>query len=156
MAWFQISEYQRVKMEWLVEATDAEAAREQFLDGASPSYIITQSVEDSEGVSVEAWDGTPPPRDMAGHVTDAARDLLASLRAILPYAESRAEDMDGCAEANEEVAKEYPEFEEAVRTAARSRADADKAVAAVDAAKALLASLDGDAPDAADASENRT
>ena len=58
----------------------------------------------------------------------AAHDLLASLRAILPYAESRAEDMleacgelDGC------------DPDDATR----------KAVAAVDAAKALLASLDG-------------
>lgn len=131
MAWFQISEYQRVKMEWLVEATDAEAAREQFLDGASPSYIITQSVEDSEGVSVEAWDGTPPPRDMAGHVTDAARDLLASLRAILPYAESRAEDMQD--DDREHSGNDEYESEETA-----------KAVAAVDAAKALLARLDGE------------
>lgn len=73
-----------------------------------------------------------------------AQELEDALRAILPYAESRAEDMEECAEANEEVAKEYPEFEEAVRTATRSRADADKAIAAVDAAKALLASLDGE------------
>lgn len=56
--------------------------------------------------------------------------LLASLRAVLPYAESRAEDMleedgelDGC------------DPSDATR----------KAVAAVDAAKALLASLDAGA-----------
>lgn len=74
----------------------------------------------------------------ADRARDAAEALLDALRAILPYAESRAEDMleadgelDGC------------DPSDATR----------KAVAAVDAAKALLASLDGDAPDAADASE---
>lgn len=72
----------------------------------------------------------------------AAHDLLASLRAILPYAESRAEDMADRADENEETAANVPESEEAARTAAQSRAYADKAVAAVDAAKALLASLD--------------
>lgn len=59
---------------------------------------------------------------------DDARALLDALRAILPYAESRAEDMDNCADESE---------------CAPSRGDADKAIAAVDAAKALLASLDG-------------
>ena len=68
----------------------------------------------------------------------AAHDLLASLRAILPYAESYATD----AQAADEVPSGY-EPSEATR----------EAVAAVDAAKALLASLDHDAPDAADASE---
>lgn len=145
MPWFQISDYQRVKMEWLVEASDAEAARQQFLDSSTPIFIVTQSVEDSDGVSVEAWNGPAPAPDLAAHVTDAARDLLASLRAILPYAESRAEDMAEWADENEETAANVPESEEAARTAAQSRAYADKAVAAVDAAKALLASLEGSA-----------
>ncbi|MBN9469972.1 MAG: hypothetical protein J0J10_14495 [Bosea sp.] len=69
--------------------------------------------------------------------------LLASLRAVLPFAESRAEGMDCCADENEGVAMAFPESEEAARTAASARAAADKAIAAVDAAKALLASLDG-------------
>lgn len=73
--------------------------------------------------------GKPCPRMRATALTMlAAPDLLASLRAILPYAESRAEDMlesdgeaDGCDPSDE----------------------TRKAVAAVDAAKALLASLEG-------------
>lgn len=66
---------------------------------------------------------------------DAAESLLGAVRAILPYAESRAEDMIEIAEEAEAENK---------RTAADARADADKAVAAVDAAKALLASLDAE------------
>lgn len=64
-----------------------------------------------------------------------AESLLGAVRAILPYAESRAEDMIEIAEEAEAENK---------RTAADARADADKAVAAVDAAKALLASLDAE------------
>ncbi len=58
----------------------------------------------------------------------AGRDLLAALRSLLPYAESRAEDMGDCADAN------------ASDTEAREAHT--KAVAAVDAAKSLIASLD--------------
>ena len=82
MPWFQISEHQRVKMEWLIEARDEDDAREQFLDSTAPLFIVTQSVEDSDGLTVETWDGPAPSPDLAGHVTDAAADLLASLRAM--------------------------------------------------------------------------
>ena len=126
MPWFQISDHQRVRMEWLIEAEDEDAAREEFLNSEGQSFIVTQSVEDSDGVSVEAWDGPAPDRSQAGNITDAAAELYRHLRAVLPYAESRAEDMleadgeaDGC--------DPSPETR--------------KAVAAVDAAKALLASL---------------
>lgn len=71
--------------------------------------------------------------------------ILTALRAVLPYAESRAEDMLECAEQDEGTAKLAPT---AMQMAARARASrdlADKAVAAVDAAKALLASLDAGA-----------
>ena len=73
----------------------------------------------------------------------AAHDLLASLRAILPYAESRAEDMDETAD--DALTSGRDDADEA-------RAAANKAICAVDAAKALLASLDG-STDAADAAE---
>lgn len=63
-----------------------------------------------------------------------AESLLASLRAILPYAESRAEDMADRAE----EARRGGDLD----AAAEEQGWADKAVAAVDAAKALLASLD--------------
>ncbi len=57
--------------------------------------------------------------------------LMASLRAILPYAESRAEEMlNSVGEGGD----------------APSQDEADEAWDAVAAAKALLASLDGDAP----------
>lgn len=89
---------------------------------------------------------------------DAAPDLLASLRAILPYAESRAEDMADCADALAEDAENFDIDDKAGLAKIRDRRDesrayADKAVAAVDTAKALLASLDGstDAESAADA-----
>lgn len=89
---------------------------------------------------------------------NTARDLLASLRAILPYAESRAEDMQDCADALAEDAENFDIDDKAGLARARGKRDearayAEKAIRAVDAAKALLASLDGDAPDAADASE---
>jgi len=65
---------------------------------------------------------------ISGKMLPSSFVLMEALRAILPYAESRAEDMleacgelDGC------------DPDDATR----------KAVAAVDAAKALLASLDG-------------
>ncbi len=85
------------------------------------SAIVTQSVEDSDGVSVEPWDGPAPSPDLAGHVTDAAASLLASLRAILPYAVAHAEHQDNIS---------LPPA-------------ADGIFADIDAAKALLASLDG-------------
>lgn len=78
----------------------------------------------------------------------AARDILASLRAILPFAESRAEDMLETAGEAENRAKLSPNGrrlggdKNLAETAREARADADKAVAAVDAAKALLASLE--------------
>lgn len=65
---------------------------------------------------------------------DAAEALRDALRAILPYAESRAEDM---ADRAEECRKAGD-----ASAAAEEGEWADKAVAAVDAAKALLASLD--------------
>lgn len=136
MPWFQISDYQRVKMEWLIEADDADAAREKFLDSEGDVFIVTQSVEDSDGVSVEPWDGPAPDRAQAGHITDAAAELYRTLRAILPYAESRAEDMLDCAEETRKSGT--PE------QAAEEQGWADEAVAAVDAAKALLASLDAE------------
>lgn len=134
MPWFQITDFQRVKMEWLIEAGDEDDARRRFLDSDNGLVIITQSVEGSDGLTVEAWDGPAPSPDLAGHVTDAAADLLASLRAILPYAESRAEDMDETAD--DALASGRDDADE-------TRAAANKAICAVDAAKALLASLDG-------------
>lgn len=72
----------------------------------------------------------------------ADNPLLVSLRAILPYAESRAEDMADSAEQDEGTAKLAPTALQMAARARTSRELADKAVAAVDAAKALLASLD--------------
>ena len=129
MAWFQISDFQRVRMEWLIEAQDEDAAREKFLNSDGQTFIVTQSVEDSDGVSVEPWDGPAPDRAQAGDITDAAGELYRALRAVLPYAESRAEDMCEHDADNLEPGQQSP--------ACR------KAVAAVDAAKALLASLEG-------------
>lgn len=126
MAWFQISDFQRVRMEWLIEAQDEDAAREKLLNSEGQTFIVTQSVEDSDGVSVEPWDGPAPDRSQAGDITDAAGELYRALRAILPYAESRAEDMEDACDRKDQHDVEI--------TA--------KAVAAVDAAKALLASLD--------------
>ena len=102
--------------------------------GSTARTLIWSGADETQAISVGA------ARTKADALIFAASlELLASLRAILPYAESRAEDME--AEAllwpkSESVTEPYR-----------------KAVAAVDAAKALLASLDGDAPDAADASE---
>lgn len=121
MAWFQVSDFQRVRMEWLIEAQDEGAAREKFLNSEGQTFIVTQSVEDSDGVSVEPWDGPAPDRSQAGDITDAAADLLASLRAILPYAVAHAENVDNTS---------LPPA-------------ADGIFADIDAAKALLASLDG-------------
>ena len=59
--------------------------------------------------------------------------FIASLLAILPYAESRAEDM----------LDDVTEYAEGGTLRAEAKAAADKATTAVDAAKALLASLDG-------------
>lgn len=78
-----------------------------------------------------------------------AESLLASLRAILPYAESRAEDMADCADALAEDAENFDIDDKTGLARVREKRDearayADKAVAAVDAAKALLASLDGE------------
>ena len=128
MAWFQISDFQRVRMEWLIEAQDEDAAREKFLNSEGQTFIVTQSVEDSDGVSVEPWDGPAPDRSQAGDITDAAEELYRALRAVLPYAESRAEDMLDA---------------DAVPFGWEPSAETAKAVAAVDAAKALLASLEG-------------
>jgi hypothetical protein len=75
----------------------------------------------------------------ADRARDAAADLLASLRAILPYAESMVEDMA----IDVREGGGGPE----------DKASQAAAEASIAAAKALLASLDGDAPDAADASE---
>ena len=61
--------------------------------------------------------------------TDTA---IAHLRAVLPYAESRAEDMEESD--NHDVAKDYVS------------AETIKAIAAVDAAKAFLAGTPSDAP----------
>ena len=130
MAWFQISDFQRVRMEWLIEAQDEGAAREKFLNSEGQTFILTQSVEDSDGVSVEAWGGPAPDRSQAGDITDAAGELYRALRAILPYAESRAEDMCDHDRDNLEPGRQSPACL--------------KAVAAVEAAKALLASLDGE------------
>lgn len=100
--------------------------------GSTARTLIWSGADETQAISVGA------ARTKADALIFAASlELLASLRAILPYAESRAEDMDNCADESE---------------CAPSREDADKAIAAVDAAKALLASLDG-SPDAADASE---
>ncbi|KUL94302.1 hypothetical protein DK26_14895 [Bosea sp. WAO] len=71
-----------------------------------------------------------------------AGDVLASLRAILPLAESRAEDMLECAEECEASTLKHPTNQGIASNAAEARDNANKAVAAVDAAKALLASLD--------------
>lgn len=75
----------------------------------------------------QTWDFQQRQRRELGGVPVARTALLASLRAILPYAESRAEDMleadgeaDGCDPSPETV----------------------RAISAVDAAKALLASLE--------------
>lgn len=77
-----------------------------------------------------------------------ANEVLAALRAILPYAESRAEDMLETADEAEHRVKLSPSarplgsYKNLTEIARDARSDADKAVAAVDAAKALLASLD--------------
>lgn len=88
-------------------------------------------IRDARGVVVAEIFNRPYPVVVDRAHADAlaaAPDLISALRAILPYAESRAEDMlesdgeaDGCDPSDE----------------------TRKAVAAVDAAKALLASLDG-------------
>lgn len=77
-----------------------------------------------------------------------AESLLGAVRAILPYAESRAEDM---AESAEVAGFKLVEADGSPGTGGvlfetwrESRVAADKAVAAVDAAKALLARLDGE------------
>lgn len=120
MAWFQISDFQRVRMEWLIDAQDEDAARERFLNSEGQTFIVTQSVEDSDGVSVEPWDGPAPDRSQAGDITDAAGELYRALRAVLPYAAAYAEHVDNTS---------LPP-------------GADGIFAAVDAAKALLASLE--------------
>lgn len=76
--------------------------------------------------------------------------LLIFLRAILPYAESRAEDMVECADEAQQNLDDSDLDDKNLRPRLiakrdEARASADKAVAAVDAAKALLASLDAGA-----------
>lgn len=73
-----------------------------------------------------------------------AQELEDALRAILPFAESRAEDMLELAEECEASALDHPTSQGIASNAAEARENADKAVAAVDAAKALLASLDAE------------
>ncbi|CAM5769868.1 hypothetical protein [Bosea minatitlanensis] len=100
--------------------------------------LIGFRIRDARGVVVAEIFNRPYPVIVDRAHADtlaAAPDLLASLRAILPYAESRAEDMIEIAEEAEA---------ESSATAADAREDANKAVAAVDAAKALLASLDAE------------
>lgn len=90
---------------------------EASMDGDASLYMIDGK---------DAHDGLP-----FAWPSDGVRALQA-LRAILPYAESRAEDML-------DDADQYADGNDLKAEAAEA---ACKAVAAVDAAKALLASLD--------------
>lgn len=91
--------------------------------GDSSQPVAVDCVYDPETGEQEWPDESPAPIKY-----QRADDILAALRAILPYAESRAEDLVEAKEAGMEDPA-YP--------------GAADALAAVDAAKALLASLEG-------------
>ena len=135
--------------------TPLRQARIEIEDGAEQSRVRFWLDRMEAGEMEEEIDYIDAPQAHE-RVEYAAHDLLASLRAILPYAESRAEDMEECAEV---AGFKLAEADGSPGTGGvlfetwrEARVNADKAVAAVDAAKALLASLDG-SPDAAGALE---
>jgi hypothetical protein len=76
--------------------------------------------------------------DHVGKLLVALNDQRNMLTMILPYAESRAEDMVDEAEQHGEIAAKSPKAKTSARLAKESREAADKAVDAVDAAKRML------------------